>query len=1565
MSALCRRALSMATSLCLVAGVAAMATVQASSASAANCPSGWTYNAGNHSCYISVGYTGSAPSYTMPVTASLYFEVVGGRGGRGGDDQLSGAQGGYGSRVSGTIANVASGAILRIAVGGDGGSLPSGTSPANSIGAAGGSNPLGGYAGGAGGSDFPITCVLGANGPEQGTGSGQYDASYSGGGGGGGAASVLSVAGTSYVAGGGGGGGGASLVVGAGAARTGGPYVGSTSGATGADALTNTPTDNACTSGGGGGGGGGGGVSGGAGGAAGDDAAFASTGGVAGTSTTGSGLTVATASTSGYIYLSYAMVPDATAMPTVPATVTAPTTATGGAGSWSGASSYGYQWLRCTSSAVASESAGSLTVPAGCEIITGATALSYAPTNEDLGSHLRLAVTGTNSTGSTTAISATSSAVTLAAPTVDLVVASDTGVSATDNLTQDTTPTYSISGLAIDDSYTVTATKGSQTLTLGPFTATQSTETHTFSELTDGAWSVTAVQAYGAFTSPPATPVVMTIDTSAPSAPTGLALATASDTGVSSSDGITKDTTPTIDLTGLEVGNKVIVTASKPGSPDVTCVIANVTGASESCTFATPLSSDGEWTFTAVQVDDAGNSSVASSPMTMQLDTSAGVALTSVPAATGTSATAATSFTFTATLTDPPAGTTSFTPSDVTLAGTSTGWAVDPASWTQVSPTQYTFVVSATTPTQGTLIVKAPAGAYDDTAGNTATATVSPDWTSTIVVQPPANSAPPTLSATSGTTTTLGSTLSSTPGTWNDQGDINPSTASRWQVCPDNTGTGCTDIPGATSSTYVPVAAQETLYIRSVVTRTNVKGSTEQASTLVGPMTKSPQDIDFANPGAKTYSPTPFTIAPRSEFVGSSNLTGLTVQMTSLTPDVCSVTGFSVTMLKSGTCTLAANQPGNGEFQAATQVTQSFTINRANDSSVTTPSQSQIEPGQTVTLSTANASTGDDTYTVVSGPCTVSGNVVTSTGSVGDCIISAASAQDDRYSASTAPNITIAIRDTDAITLPTIDDTLSTAGAFTYGGTALSGRTPSLSVGPAGVCTYAAGAITVAGPGTCTVTATLADNGSWSAATASRSFAVVAPPTPATINSVKTGAGDGVLGGSAQVFFTPGPSNGSVVTGYTVLATPAGGGSAVSVTCSVSPCTVTGLVAGDYDFTVTTNATALGTAVTAVSPAMRATVLAAHEITLVNPGARLLYGGSFDVAPASSVDDSWIPTLVSLTPGVCSVAGVTVTPVSQGTCTLVASHAGGTHAGLTYGLGSSTVSFAVYVPYVPSPEPVDPEPPVDPCPAAASDCTCPCDPDDPKDPKPEDPDKPSRPDKPVKPGDMRPPPPPSDVRITPGVNGGKDLVRITLPRTPDRRAIESLVLVVLDADGNVVRRITIDVRDGDRTMVHRVAIPQGGTVRAYTINAAGISAKAPQGANVVEAPTSQGADRYGRPALFGKKIAKPIYFDPESPELDAVDHRILDKVAAYAKRYGGVVYVTGFVKRGPGSEERRQELSAARAQQVAMYLSDLGVRTWINYDGAGAYSDGITRDSDRRVEIRWAKSGIPVSEDRG
>jgi outer membrane protein OmpA-like peptidoglycan-associated protein len=1172
-----------------------------------------------------------------------------------------------------------------------------------------------------------------------------------------------------------------------------------------------------------------------------------------------------------------------------------------------------------------------------------------------------LAVTATNSTGSTSAYSATSSAVALAAPTVDLIASSDSGLLNSDNLTRDNTPTFSATNLAVGAQVTFTAVKGAETQTCGPMSVTAVTESCTFSEMVDGTWSVTAQQSSGSSTSAASTAVSTVIDTTRPNAATSIGLASASDSGASSTDRITSDSTPSITLSGLEVGSRALVTASKPGSADVTCEIANVASATEACTFSTPLT-DGTWLFSVEQFDDAGNSSTATSGLEVTIDTAAGVTLAGSTPATGTSATALSSFAFRATLTDPPAGATSFTSSDITIGGTSTGWSVDPASWVQVSSTVYDFVVRGTTPTQGTLTVAVPTGSYQDLAGNTATASTT--WQSTIVVAAPTNSVVPAISATAGTTTTLGSTLSSTTGTWNDKGDINPTTAVRWQVCPDATGIGCTDISGAQGATFVPTSAQLGLYVRSVVTRTNVAGATEASSTPVGPMGKSNQQITFTNPGTKTYAPNAFLIAPTSTFPSSANSTGLTVAVASQTPSVCTVSGFSVTTVANGACTLVATQPGDAQFNAAAQVTQTFTINRATESPVTTLSTSQVEPGQSASLTTNNASAGAVTYAVVSGPCTVNGSQVLATGT-GDCIVSTSVASDDRYNSSTPANVMLQVRSIDAVTVPSISDSLLSAGDIPLTVTTLSGRAPSVTAGPSGVCSYNSGTgkVVAVGAGTCTVTSSVVDNGTWTASSVTRTFAFAAPPSAPTISSVTTNGSDLVEGATAKVSFTPGALNGSTLVDYSVLATTAGAGSPVSVRCAASPCTVTGLNPGTgYTFTVTANAIAAGNAVTSApsSASSQVTVKTPHQITLTQPGTHQLSDAPFAVQASSNADPSWTPTISSTTPAVCTINGSLVSIVGAGTCTLTASHVGGTSSSVQYGYGATTVNFLVAGPS-PNDSLAVSTTACSRAESAEADSTI-CYSDD------------------ALTGDttedsvtgagggdgsrstvgFRSPPPPTRISVIRQPNGGaiaKAIVRQDKPQAP----VRSVVFVVFDESGTPVKRVAVTVPAGET--LASVRLPEfkaGYEVRAYTTNEAGVSNRAPIGANVLKRPTTLGKRSDGTPILFGKRIARPVQFDPNSPELDERAREVLDGVVQYAARNGGRVFITGFVRNQGGIVADQKALSSARAQQVAMYLSKQGVDTWIRFNGYGAYREGQGLPGDRRVEVRWSNEELPV-----
>ncbi|MFV0680241.1 hypothetical protein [Ottowia sp.] len=79
------------------------------------------------------------------------------------------------------------------------------------------------------------------------------------------------------------------------------------------------------------------------------------------------------------------------------------------------------------------------------------------------------------------------------------------------------------------------------------------------------------------------------------------------------------------------------------------------------------------------------------------------------------------------------------------------------------------------------------------------------------------------------------------------------------------------------------------------------------------------------------FGAAPTLVVGASATVSAIASSGLAVAYSSLTPAVCSVDAASglVTALAVGTCTIAADQPGDAHYNAATQATQSFAINAA------------------------------------------------------------------------------------------------------------------------------------------------------------------------------------------------------------------------------------------------------------------------------------------------------------------------------------------------------------------------------------------------------------------------------------------------------------------------------------------------------------------------------------------------------------------------------------------------------------------------------------------------------------
>ena len=117
--------------------------------------------------------------------------------------------------------------------------------------------------------------------------------------------------------------------------------------------------------------------------------------------------------------------------------------------------------------------------------------------------------------------------------------------------------------------------------------------------------------------------------------------------------------------------------------------------------------------------------------------------------------------------------------------------------------------------------------------------------------------------------------------------------------------------------------------------------SNEASAEVTGNASLIAQTITFTNPGAQTVG-TPLTL------VATASST-LTVSFTSTTTSVCTVSGGIATFLTVGTCTIDANQAGNGTYAAATMVPQSFMVNNGSQSFYTLPSERTTlwQPGVT------------------------------------------------------------------------------------------------------------------------------------------------------------------------------------------------------------------------------------------------------------------------------------------------------------------------------------------------------------------------------------------------------------------------------------------------------------------------------------------------------------------------------------------------------------------------------------------------------------------------------------------
>jgi hypothetical protein len=199
----------------------------------------------------------------------------------------------------------------------------------------------------------------------------------------------------------------------------------------------------------------------------------------------------------------------------------------------------------------------------------------------------------------------------------DLIAASDTGSSTTDDLTNDETPTFS--GTAEADSTVKIFSDGGE---VGSGTATVGgTYSITTSVLGNGARSITATATDAAgntsvVTSPALTVNIDTVDPPAPSVPD---LTDASDSGDFPDDDVTKVNTPTFDGSGE--ADSIITLFSEDVLGDVLGLGSDTATAGSYSVISLEVISDGLNLITATATDGAGNTSISSAGLPVIIDT--------------------------------------------------------------------------------------------------------------------------------------------------------------------------------------------------------------------------------------------------------------------------------------------------------------------------------------------------------------------------------------------------------------------------------------------------------------------------------------------------------------------------------------------------------------------------------------------------------------------------------------------------------------------------------------------------------------------------------------------------------------------------------------------------------------------------------------------------------------------------------------------------------------------------------------------------------------------------------
>jgi parallel beta-helix repeat protein len=393
-----------------------------------------------------------------------------------------------------------------------------------------------------------------------------------------------------------------------------------------------------------------------------------------------------------------------------------------------------------------------------------------------------------------------------------------------------------------------------------------------------------------------------------------------------------------------------------------------------------------------------------------------------------------------------------------------------------------------------------------------------------------------------------------------------------------------------------------------------------------------------------TYTPTA---------TGGASLNPVTFTIDPTTSTVCSIgVANAISFTAVGTCKVNADQLGNTNYNAATQVSQSFAVGKGNQviTFTSTAPTTAVVAGPTYTpTATGGASLNPVTFTIdptSSAICSINLGVVSFTGA-GTCKINADQLGDTNYNPAVQASQSFAVgKGSQTITFTSTAPTTAVAGGPTYtptatGGASLNPVTFTIDPTSSSICSINLGVVSFTGAGTCKINADQLGNTNYNPATqVSQSFAV--------------GKGEQTIAITTHV-----PASAAYLSSFTVAATATSGlpvaysatgvcsnvGATFTMTSAAGICTVHFKQLGDSNFNaapeITEDVTARGYA---------------QVITiLIHAPATANFLSSFTV---SATADSNLPVAYTAS-GACTNIGATFTMTRAfGICTVHYNQAG-------------------------------------------------------------------------------------------------------------------------------------------------------------------------------------------------------------------------------------------------------------------------------------------------------------------